>query len=232
MAVSWGPRALGRLVAVLYIVEGVATTAFQLGAVQHFVADDAAATAAALLANEAAVRLVVALGLLAVPLKLTIAILLYRSFRSPADRYMALLQLLVMTVAAGAQVTAAMLALGALDAAQGEALAAIGSAPQQAIVQTLMSLSALAYDTFLGLFGIWCVVIGTLAYGSTFIPRPVGTAMTLAGAGYSIFLFRSLAYAIGRANLVLGAGQLVFLGWLLFRGIDEERWRAQSSRTD
>lgn len=225
MGTSWSLRALGRLAVLLYVVESGASTAFQIGAVQRVVPDDAAATAESLIANASAVQAAIAAGLVAIPIKLTIAVLFYRFFR-PVDRSTSLVALLLITVAAGVQATSALLALGALDVLQSPALVAIGSAPQQAITVTLMSLSDRAYDMDLGLFGLWCIAIGALAYRSTFVPRWAGAAMAIAGAGYSVFLYASLADALGRWNLALAVGELAFLAWLGFRGIDDERWRA------
>lgn len=79
-------------------------------------------------------------------------------------------------------------------------------------------------------FGFYCLLIGYLIFRSTFLPRSLGMLMAFSGLGWLTFLSSPLAdylspyiYAPG----ILGEGALTL--WLLVVGVNEQRWREQSS---
>ena len=79
-------------------------------------------------------------------------------------------------------------------------------------------------------FGLWLLPMGYLVYKSSFIPRIVGVLLGIAGVGYVVQSFAAfLGYNV---NIILftGLGELVFLLWLLIKGVDTERWNELFSR--
>jgi hypothetical protein len=89
--------------------------------------------------------------------------------------------------------------------------------------QVLIFLNAF-YDVWsIGLivFGFHLFSLGYLAFKSDYIPRILGILLIVAGLSYIIdyggnFLFPNLNMGI---SLILGWGELLFMFWLLFKGV-------------
>src|SRR5438034_11610013 len=83
-------------------------------------------------------------------------------------------------------------------------------------------------------FGIPCILIGFLVARSTFLPRTLGVLLAICGTSYVIASFANFLLPLG-ASLVpfvmpvalIGEGWLTV--WLLVKGVNEERWKAQAS---
>lgn len=77
-------------------------------------------------------------------------------------------------------------------------------------------------------FGLWLLPMGHLVFKSGFIPRIVGVPLVIAGVGYVVQSFAAfLGYNV---NIILftGLGEVVFLLWLLIKGVNEELWRKRA----
>jgi Domain of unknown function (DUF4386) len=75
-------------------------------------------------------------------------------------------------------------------------------------------------------FGFYCLLIGYLIFGSTFLPRILGVLMAFAGLGWLTFLSPPLANHLSPyifAPGLLGEGALTL--WLLAKGVNAERWQ-------
>ena len=78
-------------------------------------------------------------------------------------------------------------------------------------------------------FGIYCILIGTLIFRSTFLPRVLGALMMLGGLGWLTFVSTTLAHALSPYNMlpgILGEGALTL--WLLAFGVNVPRWNQQA----
>ncbi len=77
-------------------------------------------------------------------------------------------------------------------------------------------------------FGLHCVLIGTLIFKSSLLPRIIGVLMALAGLGYLTFLWPPLGNDLFFPYIaipgVAGEGSLTL--WLLVMGVDVRRWTA------
>lgn len=73
-----------------------------------------------------------------------------------------------------------------------------------------VSRSPSSFDLIYGLslvpFGLSCILLGYVVYGSSFLPRWLGVLMAVAGAGYMTFLWPPLA-------------QRIFFPWLAITGV-------------
>ena len=77
-------------------------------------------------------------------------------------------------------------------------------------------------------FGLWLLPMGYLVFKSGFIPRIVGVLLVIAGLGYVI---KSFAAFLGyKVNIILftGLGEVVFLLWLLIKGVNVEQWEKRA----
>ncbi|RPH71845.1 MAG: DUF4386 domain-containing protein [Myxococcaceae bacterium] len=82
----------------------------------------------------------------------------------------------------------------------------------------------------LAFFGAYCLLIGVLILRSTFLPGFLGLLMMFGGLGWLTFLSPALAGHLKPFNFIPGIiGELVLTVWLLVKGVDVERWRAQAS---
>ncbi len=78
-------------------------------------------------------------------------------------------------------------------------------------------------------FGFYCVLIGYLVVRSKFLPGFLGVLMVFAGMGYLTLLFPPLARALNPYNLAAGGvGEWTLTGWLLVKGVDQQRWDEQA----
>jgi hypothetical protein len=90
------------------------------------------------------------------------------------------------------------------------------------LVAAIVSLAGCAAGPLLGinplpLFGVYCLLIGTLILRSSFAPRAIGILMVLAGIGWLTFALPPLATALAPFNYapgLIGEGALTI--WLLF----------------
>lgn len=226
------PRTLARLVAVLGFLEGSAAVWGQLRIPGRLVVStDAAATAANILANESLFRLGLALTALAVALNAARTVFAYLLFR-PVGRAGSLIYACFALLAIGLQAAGAVAQLPALVALKGgEAFGAFGREQVQALALLFLRWSGQTFNFYLAFFGLCCFLVGYLVLRSTFVPRLLGALMVLAGAGYATYFWPPLANALYPYNLALGVGELALGLWLLVRGVNVERWRAQARAT-
>jgi uncharacterized protein DUF4386 len=77
-------------------------------------------------------------------------------------------------------------------------------------------------------FGLWLLPMGYLVFKSGFMPKLVGVLLVIAGVGYVV---QSFAAFLGHnVNIILftGLGELVFLLWLLIKGVNVEQWQKRA----
>ncbi len=83
-------------------------------------------------------------------------------------------------------------------------------------------------------FALSLVLTGWLVYRSGFFPKIPGILLVLAGVGYfsqsyGTFVAPGLTDVLSTVVLVLAIpGELVFALWLIFKGVDEEKWQARA----
>lgn len=81
-------------------------------------------------------------------------------------------------------------------------------------------------------FGPYCLLIGYLIFRSSFLPRPLGLLMALAGLGWVAFLFPTVAHSLALYIEVLGIfAEASLMLWLLVMGVNFQRWREQAGAT-
>ena len=225
------PRGMARLAGVFEVLEGSFSLAGQqllTGAVVNV--HDATATASNILGNEALYRAALAAGLLAVVWHLLWGFLLYDLFKV-IDRTVARFSLLLLVVGSALQAVTGILLFGPLVLLRADALDAFTQQQREALSLVFLRLNAQSNAIFLAFFGCWLIAIGYLVYRSRFMPRFIGASLAIEGLGWVTFVSPPVGVALFPIITVFGIfGELFFAGWLLIRGVDNERWRAAALR--
>lgn len=113
-------------------------------------------------------------------------------------------------------------------------------APEQLYAMASLSLKSHKYGFGVSLlfFGCFCVIVGRVIFHSGFFPKTIGVLMQIAGLCYLTDSF-SLIVAPAFANRLFPAillpafvGEASFCLWLLFIGVNVQRWKevANASR--
>jgi hypothetical protein len=81
-------------------------------------------------------------------------------------------------------------------------------------------------DIAMAFHGLYCLVIGYLAFRSTFLPRIPGALMAFAGLAWMTTVLSPLAKYLSPYNVALGfLGEGSLMLWLLVMGVDVQRWK-------
>jgi hypothetical protein len=229
------PRLKARTAGALYlIVIVVASFAEFFVHGQLAVGRDAAATAANILAREPLYRLGGAAVLIYLACDTAVALILYDLFK-PVSRSLALLAAffrLLMVAILGVNLLNHFAPLILL---RGAHLTAFTTAQLQALALVSLRLYAQGFNISLVFFGFHCLLIGSLIFRSTFLPRIIGVLMAIAGVCYlansfASFLAPEFAARLFRDILPLGLpGELSLTLWLLVVGVNVQRWNEQAS---
>jgi len=101
-----------------------------------------------------------------------------------------------------------------------------------ALALVAMKLYHLCYIIALALFGCYDLLIGYLAFKSTFLPRPIGVLMGITGLGWLTFFIPPIAAYLLPYNAIIAGivGEGAMILWLLVMGVNSQRWNEQASR--
>lgn len=76
--------------------------------------------------------------------------------------------------------------------------------------------------------GIFCLLIGYLAFRSTFLPRILGVLIAFGGLGWLTFVSPSIERYLSPYNLACGIlGEASLFLWLVVMGVNDQRWNEQ-----
>ncbi len=96
----------------------------------------------------------------------------------------------------------------------------------QALALFLLNLHAQGSAIGLVFLGVFTLMSGYLMIKSTFIPKPLGFLTAIGGTGWLCFLHPPLGYSLFPLLALIGfAGVMCLIFWLLWFGIDEDKWR-------
>ena len=78
-------------------------------------------------------------------------------------------------------------------------------------------------------FGLHILLLGVLAYRSSFVPKALGVLLTLVGLAYLIDYFSRFLFPENflPVSTYLGWGELIFMFWLLFKGGKTPRYETK-----
>lgn len=78
--------------------------------------------------------------------------------------------------------------------------------------------------------GLWLLPLGYLVFRSRFLPGILGVLLIVGGFGYLLYAFGSLLSEGYNLSITLlgGLGEVVFLLWLLIKGVNAEQWQRRA----
>jgi len=225
------PRSNARIAGVFYSLT-IVTRMFVEIAVRNrlVVRDDAAATAANILAHEPLWRWGFAGDIIAFASYIALTALLYELFK-PVNRSLSLVAVFFGLAASVVQAISSLFHLAPLVLLGGASYLSVFTVGQlQALALVFLRLRAAAYHNIgLVFFGLYLLLVGILILKSTFLPRILGVLMVLAGLSYMPFLSPPLVQSLQPYILVFpGVGQISFCLWLLAMGLNAQRWQEQA----
>lgn len=187
------------------------------------VAGEASATAANVAAHMALFRIGFAADLADLPMFLAVALIMYVIFR-PVNQPVAMAMVVLNAVSAPIQ------GLNMLNQAAAMLLASDRNAAAQVLF--LLDLHRIGYLIAQIFFGLYLLPLGYLVYRSGFMPRILGWVLMIGSTAYVAGVAVSFAAAGFESSIATyfglagGVAELIFLLWLLVRGVD----RRESSR--
>jgi hypothetical protein len=199
------------------------------------VPNDAAATAANILAKESLFRLGFAADLISGLSYVGVTALIYYVLR-PVSRSLSLVGAFFGLAGVAIGGASWIIHLAPLLLLHGDSyLTAFTTIQLQAMSLAALKLQLQAFPIGMVFFGIQCISIGYLVARSTFLPRILGVILAIAGTCYVIVSFANfLAPSLGKHLVpflmpaaLIGEGLLG--GGLLVKGVNVHRWNEQAS---
>ena len=226
------PSLGARIAGLLYLFVIAASVLALVSTQSLIVRDDAATTAANILAAEPTFRLAFAANLLACVAYIAVVAILYVLMKpaGPTLSAVAAFMGLAGCAVSGATMLNQLTALSYLGDAS--YLAAFSQDQLQALARVALRQSGAGNGLALVFFGFYCVLLASLVFRARFLPRALGVLLALAGAGWLVGSFGSLLAPpfplSGYLLPVSGLGEGLFTLWLLVMGVNAARWREQA----
>ncbi|MBL1420705.1 MAG: DUF4386 domain-containing protein [Alphaproteobacteria bacterium] len=185
---------------------------------------DITTTISNLLANESLVRWSIAAALTIQLIHFALVLMLYKILK-PINKTIASIMVLLVMVG----VPIAMLNEFTLG---GALLILNGTTPAPTLVSTLLGMHQYGINIVQIFWGLWLFPLGYLIYKSDFLPKLIGITLMIGCFGYVI---DSTTFVIDptitfKLASYLFIGELLITFWLLFRGLNAEKWHAQNDQ--
>lgn len=223
------PRSKGRLFALFYLMT-IVTGVFAQGFISERLIDhnDAARTVANIAANGTLYRFGFTLFMVEMVSQIVMTLLFYDLLK-PVNRSVARTAAVIALTGCGIKVLARLFYYAPLLLTPSVALSGFGEAQLQALSIALLRLNDQCAAIALVFFGFESLLNGWLVVKSGFLPRWLGAVSMLGGLGWMTFLWPPLGSRLFMViALVALVGSALTIGWLLVKGIDEQRWREKA----
>ena len=222
--ISTSPMTLARFAGFLYLIVvplGIYGTIIIPS--KLIIPGDAAATAANLTTSESLFRLGIVLHILAPLFMLAVSLVLYQVLKS-VDRNMAMLMVILVMLGVSTDLVNRGNQLAALRLLGGAEYLNVFTPEQlQALALFYLRLPGNIPTIF---WGLWLFPLGYLVFKSGFLPKFLGGLLMVSCFMYLVDTFASiLGYSVN-IGMFGAIGEVLFILWLLAKGVDTERWKA------
>ena len=225
------PTARGRILAALYLCVLIAGITAQIFISDRLVVgDDAAGTAANIVANTSLYRLGFTIFMLEMVAQVGVTALYYDLLK-PVNRGVARLSAILGLTGCGIKTLARLFYYAPLILLGGASyLSALQPAQLEALSLAFIRINAQGAAIALIFFGFETVLRGWLVFRSGFLPRFLGVLSMIAGFGWLTFLWPPLgSQAFPAVALFALGGSIATIGWLFIRGVDDVKWRQRAA---
>jgi hypothetical protein len=220
------PRLKARLAGLCYLVMIVAGGIGMFARGRFVIKDNAAATAANIVAHEPMFRLAFAGDLLVVAVYIVFTALMY-DLMKPVSRTISMLAAFFSLTGCATQAFACIFQLAPLVILGHEPyLSALKVEQLQSLAYLSIKLYSGAYGISLVFFGFYNLVIGYLVFKSTFLPRILGVLMAASCPLGLTFLWPPFATKYFRYLLITDLGEALLVLWLAILAVNANRWWA------
>ena len=225
------PSTRGRILAALYLFVIIAGITAQVFIADRLVVrDDAARTAANILANKSLYRLGYTIFMLEMIAQVGVSLLFYDLLK-PVNRSLARTSAVLGLTGSGIKTMARLFYYVPLILLGGASyLTAIQPAQLEALALAFIKINNQGAAIAIIFFGFEGLLRGWLLFQSGFLPRFLGVLSMVSGLGWLTFLWPPLGSQafIGVALFAI-AGVFATSGWLFIRGVDDVKWRARAA---
>lgn len=224
------PQVYARVVGLLYLITIITgITAEMVISGKLVVAGDAAATATNILTHKTQFRLGFTVYLIEMACQIAQMILFYVLLK-PVSRNIALLGLFFGLTGSTIKLLGRLFFISPLLVLENaDYLSVFGVDQLQALALLLLNINSQAAGMALGFFGISDLLNGSLILRSSFLPRVLGVLSILGGLGWLTFLYPPLGIQLFSYILFVALlGSAAQILWLLFKGVDAEKWHEAS----
>jgi uncharacterized protein DUF4386 len=225
------PSTRGRILAALYLVVIIGGITAQVFISDRLVVrEDAARTAANILANRSLYRLGFTIFMLEMVAQVAVSLLWYDLLK-PVNRSVARLSAVIGLTGSGIKTLARLFYYAPLILLGGASyLSAIPPAQLEALSLAVLKFNGQGAAIGIIFFGFETLLRGWLVFKSGFLPRFLGVISMIGGLGWLTYLWPPLGSQvfIGVALFAI-TGVFATSGWLFIRGVDDLKWRARSA---
>jgi hypothetical protein len=225
------PSRRGRILAALYLFVILGGIIAQLFISDRLVVpNDAATTAANIIANKSLYRLAFTIFMLEMAAQVAVSVLFYDLLK-PVNRTVARLSAIFGLTASGIKTMARVFFYAPLIVLSGAPyLSVMEPAQLETLAFLFLRINSQGAAIALIFFGFETVLRGWLVFKSGFLPRFLGVFSMIGGLGWLTYLWPPLGSKVfmGIALFAI-VSVIVTTGWLFIRGVDDVKWRERAA---
>jgi hypothetical protein len=225
------PSTRGRILAALYLAVIIGGVTAQLFISDRLVVpNDAATTAANILANKSLYRLAFTIFMLEMAAQVAVSVLFYDLLK-PVNRSVARLSAIFGLTASGIKTMARVFFYAPLIVLSGAPyLSVMEPAQLETLAFLFLRINSQAAAIALVFFGFETVLRGWLVFKSGFLPRFLGVFSMIGGLGWLTYLWPPLGSQVFMGVALFAIVSVIATaGWLFIRGVDDVKWRERAA---
>jgi hypothetical protein len=225
------PSTRGRILAALYLAVIIGGVTAQLFISDRLVVpNDAATTAANILANKSLYRLAFTIFMLEMAAQVAVSVLFYDLLK-PVNRSVARLSAIFGLTASGIKTMARVFFYAPLIVLSGAPyLSVMEPAQLETLAFLFLRINSQAAAIALVFFGFETVLRGWLVFKSGFLPRFLGVFSMIGGLGWLTYLWPPLGSQVFMGVALFAIVSVIATaGWLFIRGVDDAKWRERAA---